>query len=182
MLYRGDVVPKDVNAAGHVLAMSWVTLDHLVGWLETSVGDLSNTQLFMVGLLCRDDWSIGHQREVNPWIWHQVGLELSQIHVESSIKPERGSDGGHNLTNQTVEIGVSWPLNVQIATTDVVDGLVINHEGAVGVLQGGVGGQDGVVGLHHGRGHLRGGVDGKLQLGSLAIVHGKSLHQQGGES
>ena len=30
---------------------------------------------------------------------------------------------------------------------DVIDGLVVNHEGAVGVLQGGVGGQDGVVRL-----------------------------------
>ena len=37
---------------------------------------------------------------------------------------------------------------------DVVDGLVVHHEGTVGVLQGGVGTQGGVVGLHHGRGHL----------------------------
>ena len=55
------------------------------------------------------------------------------------------------------------------------------NEGAVRVLQRGVGGQDGVVGLHHGRGPLGGGGDGELQLGSLAVVHGKPLHQQGGE-
>ena len=49
------------------------------------------------------------------------------------------------------------------------------------MLQGGVSTQGGVVGLHHGRGHLRGGVDRELQLRLLAVVHGQSLHQQGGE-
>ena len=75
---------------------------------------------------------------------------------------------------------------------DVVDGLVVHHEGTVGVLQGGVGTQGGVLGFHHGRGHLierrlllmidgkeiiiiigvdftylGGGVDAELQLGLL---------------
>ena len=30
--------------------------------------------------------------------------------------------------------------------------------------------------------HLRGGVDGELQLGLLAVVHRQTLHQQGGEA
>ena len=30
--------------------MSGVALDHLVGWLEASVGDLGNTKLLVVGL------------------------------------------------------------------------------------------------------------------------------------
>ena len=58
------------------------------------------------------------------------------------------------LADQTVEVGVGGSLDVQVAAADVVDGLVVHHEGAVRVLQGGVGGQDGVVGLHHCRGHL----------------------------
>ena len=29
---------------------------------------------------------------------------------------------------------------------------------------------------------LRGGVDGELQLGFLAVVHGQTLHQEGGEA
>ena len=117
-----------------------------------------------------------------PGIGHQVGLELGQIHIESSIKSQGGSDGGDNLANQTVEVGVGGTVNVKVPTADVIDGLIVHHEGTVGVLQGGVGRQDGVVGLHHGSGHLRSGVDGKLQLGFLAIVHRQSLHQQGGEA
>ena len=45
-------------------------------------------------------------------------------------------------------------LDVQVTAADVVDGLVVDHEGAVGVLQGGVRGQDGVVGLDHCSRHL----------------------------
>lgn len=50
------------------------------------------------------------------------------------------------------------------------------------LLQGGVGGEDGVVGLHHSSGHLGSWVDGELQLGLLAIVNRQTLHQQGGET
>ena len=78
---------------------------------------------------------------------------------------------------KSVEINISRSLNIKVSSTDVIDGLIVNHEGTVRVLQGGVGGQDRVVGLHHGRGHLGGGVDRELQLGLLAIVHRQTLHQ-----
>merc|ERR1712062_355576 len=175
----GHHVSSVEEATGHVLAVTRVALDHLVGWLEAGVGDLRNSELLMVGLLGRDDGSIGDQGEVDPGVGHQVGLELSQVHVQGSVEPQGGSDGGHNLADQPVEVGVRWPLNVQVAPADVVDGLVVNHEGAVGVLQGGVGGQDGVVGLDHSSGNLGSRVDGELKLALLAVVHGQPLHEQG---
>ena len=67
-------------------------------------------------------------------------------------KRREAGDGGHNLTDQTVQVGVGGALDVQVAAADVVDGFVVDHEGAVRVLQCGVGGEDGVVGLHHRRG------------------------------
>ncbi len=53
-----------------------------------------------------------------------------------------------------VEVGVCWPFDVKVTTADIIDSLVVNHEGTVRVLEGGVGGQDGVVGLNHCSGHL----------------------------
>ena len=135
--------------------MAGVALHHLVGGLEAGVGDLSHRQLLVVGLLGGDDGSVGGQREVDTWVGHQVGLELGQIHVEGTIEAQGGGDGGHDLADQTVEVGVGGTLDVQVAAADVVDGLVVDHEGAVGVLQGGVGGQDGVVGLDHSGGDLK---------------------------
>ncbi len=89
----GDDITSVEEAAGHVLAMAGVALDHLVGRLKAGIGDLSHGELLMVGLLRGDDRSIGDQRKVDPWVGHQVGLELSEVHIESSIKAERGSNG-----------------------------------------------------------------------------------------
>jgi len=177
----GDDVTTEQQTTSHVLAMTRITFHHLVGWLEASVGDLGNGELLVVGLLGGDDWGIGSQREVDTWVWYQVGLELSQVDVQGTIESQGGGDGGDDLTNQSVQVGVGWSLDVQVTSADVVDGLVVDHEGAVGVLQGSVGRQDGVVWLNNSGGHLRGGVDGELQLGLLAVVDTESLHQQGGE-
>ena len=178
----GHDVTTVQHAAGHVLAVTWVAFHHLVGRLEAGVGDLSHRQLLVVGLLGRDDRSVGGQREMDTWVGHQVGLELRQIHVQGTIETQGSGDGADDLGDQTVQVGIGGTLDVQVTTADVVDGLVVDHEGTVGVLQGGMGGQDGVVGLHHGRGHLWGGVDGELQLGLLAIVDRQTLHEQGGET
>ena len=150
----GDDVTTVQHAAGHVLPVTWVALDHLVGWLEGCVGDLGNRQLLVVGLLGGDDRGVGGQREVNSWVGDQVGLELGQVDVEGAVKSQRGRDRADDLRNKSVQIGVCWTLNIEVTTADVVDGLVVNHEGAVGMLQGGVGGQDGVVRLNDRSGDL----------------------------
>merc|ERR1712055_487383 len=155
----GDDITSVEHAAGHVLAMAGVALDHLVRWLEACVGDLGYRQLLVIGLLSRDDWGVGDQGEVDSGVRDQVGLELGQVDVESSIESQRGSDRGDDLADQTVEVGVGWSVNVEIAAADVVDSLIIDHEGAVRVLQRGVGCQDGVVRLDHSSGHLGSWVD-----------------------
>ena len=122
-----------------MLTMTRITFEHLVGWLEASAGDFTNRELLMISFLCRDDGSVGDQREVNPGVGNQVGLELSKINIESSIESKRGSDGRDDLSNEPVEVGVGGSLDVQVTATDVIDGLVNDHEGTVRVLQGGVG-------------------------------------------
>merc|ERR1719483_1767380 len=96
-----------------------ITLHHLVGRLKASVGDFGNRKLLMVGLLSRNNWSISSQREVDTWVGHQVGLELCQVHIESSVKPKRSCNGRHNLADQAVQVGVAWPLNVEITLAKV---------------------------------------------------------------
>ena len=136
----------------------------------------------MVGLLGGYDWGVGSQREVDTWIGHQVGLELCQVDVKGAIKSERSGDGADDLANQTIQVGVCRSLDVQVTAANVVDGLVVDHECTVGVLQGRMGGQDGVVGLDHSGGYLGSWVDSELQLGLLAVVHAQPLHKQRGET
>ena len=71
---RVDILRDNVStvqhAAGHVLAVTRVTLHHLVGRLEAGVRDLRDRQLLVVGFLGADDWRIRHEWEVNSGIRH----------------------------------------------------------------------------------------------------------------
>jgi len=86
----------------------------------------------MVSLLGGDDGGVCNQREVDTGVGHQVGLELSEIDVEGTIEAQRGGDGADDLTDQPVKVGVGGALDVEVATADIVDGLVVDHEGTVG--------------------------------------------------
>jgi len=174
-------IPSVQHAASHVLPMTRIALDHLICWLEASIGNFRHGQLLMISLLRRDDGCVGDEREMNPGVWDQVGLELGQVYVQGTVESERRRDGGHDLTDEPVQIGVGGTLNVQVPSANVVDGLIVDHEGTVRVLQRGVGREDRVVRLDHGRGHLGRWVDGKLELGLLAIVDREAFHEEGGE-
>ena len=181
-----DILWHDItsvqHAAGHVLSMTRITFYHLVGRLKAGIGDLGHGQLLMVGLLSRDDGSISGQREVDARVGHQVGLELSQVHVQGAIKTQGSSDGAHDLPNQAIQVGVGRALDVQVTTTNVVNGFIVHHESTVRMLQSGVSGEDGVVWLDHGGRDLWSRVDSKLQLGFLSIVNTQSLHEKRSES
>ena len=115
-------------------------------------------------------------------VGHQVSLELSDIDVEGTVESEGSGQGGDNLGNESVQVGVGGSLDVEISAADIVDGLVVEHDGDVGVLEEGVGGEDGVVGLNDGGGDLGGWVDGESKLGLLAVIDGKSLEEEGTET
>ena len=38
---------------------------------------------------------------MDPGVWNQVGLELSHINIQGSIKPQRGSQGRDHLNQKT---------------------------------------------------------------------------------
>lgn len=151
------------QAGGHVLAVAGVALHHLVVGLEAGHGHLLDGVGLVSGLGSRDDWSVGDEREVDTGVRDEVGLELVQIDIEGTVETKRGGDGRNNyiivsttaetlsgkfsgsyptLSNQAVKVLVVGTLQAEVAAADVVDGLVVDHEGAVGVLEGGVGGED----------------------------------------
>ena len=132
----------------------------------------------MVSLLSRDDRGIRREHEMDSGVGDEVGLELSDINVEGTIESEGSSQGGDNLGDESVEVGVGGSLDVEVSSADIVDGLVVKHNGNIGMLEEGVGGEDGVVGLDDGGGDLRGRVDGETELGLLTVINGKSLEEE----
>jgi len=136
----------------------------------------------VISFLGGDDWGIRGQHEMDSWVWHQVGLELSDINVQSTIESEGGSEGGDNLSDESVQVGVGWSLDIEVSSADIVNGLVIKDNGNIGVLQKGVSGEHGVVWLDNGGGDLWGWVHGETELGFLTVINGKSLEEKGSES
>ena len=61
----GNHISAIQQAAGNVVAMTRVALHHLAGRLKAGTRDLADAECLVVGLLCRDDWSIGDQRKVD---------------------------------------------------------------------------------------------------------------------
>merc|ERR1719201_1563684 len=159
-----------------------ISLSHHGGGLEGGVGDLSDGELLVVGLLGRDDRGVRGKHEVDTGVGDEVGLELGDVNVEGPIETEGGSQGGDDLSDKAVEGGVSGALDVEGAAADVVDGLVVEHDGNVSVLEEGVGGEHGVVRLDDSGGDLGGRVDGEAELGLAAVVDGQALEEEGAET
>jgi hypothetical protein len=105
-------------------------------------------------------------------------LELSHINVEGAIESKGGSQRRDYLADETVQVGVSGALNVEAATADVVDGLVVKHDSDVSVLEKGVSGKDAVVRLHNSGRDLRGWVSAESELGFLSVVNGETLQEE----
>jgi hypothetical protein len=88
----------------------------------------------------------------------------------------------HTLGDQAVQVDIVGTLKTKVLSADVVDGLVINHERAVGVFEGGVSGKNGVVRLDNGCSGLRSRVNTELKLDLLAKVDGQTFHKEGTET
>lgn len=65
---------------------------------------------------------------------YQVGLEFGQIDVEGAVESERGRDGTDDLGDESVQVGVCRPGEVEVSPANVVDCLVVDHKGTVAVL------------------------------------------------
>lgn len=107
----GDDVTSVEQSTRHVFALTGVTFDHLVVGFEARHGHLGDAVAFVERLVGADDGRVGGQGEMNTGERHQVGLELVEIDVETTIETQGGGDGGDDLSNQTVQVGESGGLD-----------------------------------------------------------------------
>ena len=136
----------------------------------------------MISFLGGDNWGIRRKHEMDSWIWDQVSLEFGDIDVKGTIESEGSGKGGDNLGIKSVKVGVGWSLDIEVSSADIINGFVIDHDGNIGVLEEGVGGEDGVVWLNNGGGDLWGWVDGESELGLLSVINRESLKEEGTET
>merc|ERR1719247_1825057 len=102
--------------------------------------------------------------------------------ISFTVEPKGGGQRRDDLSDQSVQVRVRGALDVQVAAADVVQRLVVDLVGHIGVLEQRVHAQHGVVRLDHGGGDLRAAPHGERDLGLLAVVDGQTLHHQAPET
>jgi len=100
----------------------------------------------------------GHE-EVETGEGHHVHGQLAQVAVQLTRESQAASGTADGGGHQVVKITVGGGGQLQGAEADVVQGLVVQGEALVGVLDELVDGEGGVVGLDDGVGDLGGGDD-----------------------
>ena len=122
----GDDVATVEQAARHVLALVGVALDHLVAGLEARERHLGDGVLLVVRLVGGEERSEASDREVDTREGHQVRLELVEIDVQGAVESEGRGDGGDDLRDQAVEVGVAWLGDAETLLADIEDRLVVD--------------------------------------------------------
>ena len=85
---------------------------------------------------------------------NHVDGELSEIRVELTWESKTGRDTRHDERDEVVQVSVGWGVELQGSETDIVQGLVIDTECLVRVLDKLVDGESSVVWLDDSVGDL----------------------------
>ena len=115
---------------------------------------------------------------MDPRVTLQIGLELSDINIQGTVKPQRGSKRWNHLRDKAIEVGVGGAFDVKRALVDIIDGLVVEQYSNINVLQQWVGGQHTAVGLNNRGGDLGWWVNSEAKLWLLSIVYREALQEE----
>lgn len=88
---------------------------------STSIKALKFHKKNQTNLVSREDRGVSGKREMDSGEGNQVGLELVQVDVEGSVESEGGGDGGYDLGDEPVEVGVAGRLDTKVSSADFVD-------------------------------------------------------------
>ena len=134
--------------------MSRVAGGHHVLGVEHLLGELWDGQGPVLLAATGSQGSEARHEEVEAGERNHVDCQLPEISVELARESQRGGDTRHGEGDEVVQVAVCGSGELQRAEADVVQGLVVDAEGLVGVLDQLMDRQGGVVRLDDGVGNL----------------------------
>ena len=140
---------------GEIAAVAGVAGGHHVLGVEHLLGEFGDGESsVLLGATGGQRGKSGHE-EVETGEGHHVDGKFAKIGVQLTGEAQRCCDPRHGGGDEMVQVTVCRGGELQGSEADVVEGLVVNAVGLVGVLDQLVDGQGGVVGLDDGVRNLR---------------------------
>lgn len=159
-LLHGNLT-TEVGRAGQVATIAEVRSSHHVLGVEHLLGELGNGDgAEGVGATAGQRSETDHE-EVETGEGNHVDGQLPQVRVQLTGETQAGGDTGHDSGDEVVQVAVGGVVELKGPHADVVEGLVVDTEGLVRVLNELVNGEGGVVGLDNGVGDLGRRHDGE---------------------
>jgi hypothetical protein len=159
-LLHGDLSTED-GRAGQVTSVTEVRGGHHVLGVIHLLGELGNgDSTERVGSTGGEGSESDHE-EMETGEGNHVDGELAEVRVKLTGETQTGGDTGHDGGDKVVQVSVGGGGKLEGTHANVVQGLVVDTEGLVGVLNELVNGEGGVVRLNNGVGNLGGGNDGE---------------------
>ena len=94
-------------------------------------------------------WGKTWHEEVQPGEGHHIDCQFPQISIELAREAQAGGYTTHCGRDKVIEVTIGGCGEFQRAEADVIQGLIINAVGLIGVLNQLVNRQGGIVWLHH---------------------------------
>lgn len=132
-LLHGDLSTED-GGASEVTTVAEVGSGHHVLGVEHLLGELRDGDGTERVGATRSERSESDHEEMETREGDHVDSQLAQVGVELTGESETGGDTGHDSGHKVVEIAVRRRGELERAHANVVEGLVIDTEGLIGVL------------------------------------------------
>jgi len=155
---------------GKVSAVSGVAGCHHVLGIEHLLGEFGHRERSVLLASSRSKWGETGHEKVQSREWYHVDGELSEIGVQLTRESKARGYTRHGSADQVVQVTVGWGGELEGSEANVVEGLVINAVGLIGVLDELMDGEGGVVWFYDGVTYLGRGYYGEGVHDSIGVL------------